>query len=252
MFLGALISAVGSFISTVSSAISSLASSVGKVICEGASKLVTTIGKIGQIMFPDMKIFDILLKVGEFIGKVAEFLDLKKPGEDDAEELGMKAEMSDKKMEDFDTTEEYINHLHNNVQIDKEKMKNLSEEERAAYTAVGSTIYTKGVAEKIGVGEFSAEMMLDAVKLGLTAKEVITLVKELKTAGFETQAEMSNYLHLNTKDMSSETIGKMQGILHTVIKESNPNISDEKAAERVLDMQDTIRGKRNNNREGTI
>ena len=44
--------------------------------------------------------------------------------------LGSKIEKADKGMEDFDSTEEYINYLQKEIEVDKEKLETLSTEEQ--------------------------------------------------------------------------------------------------------------------------
>ena len=58
-----------------------------------------------------------LKDVTELISSVAELLGLKDE-DDSSEELGLKSEIADKGLEDFDSREEYISYLKDDVELD--------------------------------------------------------------------------------------------------------------------------------------
>ena len=135
-------SSVSSFVSGVGSALSS----VGHAICRGVSSLCTAIagtalgGAIGGVVsklvatigvaFPPLEIINAIIIVASIVSKIAEALDVKEKDKDEPDELAMKAEKSDKKPEDFDSTEAYIKHLQEEIELsdeEKEKLKNMDD-----------------------------------------------------------------------------------------------------------------------------
>ena len=127
-------STIGSFVGSVCSAISSAFSSLGSSLTTFAAKIVELAGPL-------------LETVGKIASMVAKFLGVTE-GLEDPIELGLRAEMSDKKPEDFDNYKDYINYIKNEVKIDEEKLKNASDIDKVKYSAIGSGILIKGIEDK--------------------------------------------------------------------------------------------------------
>ena len=94
------------------------------------------------------KIFKILSKitpelikgVTELISSVAELLGLKNK-DDSSEELGLKSEIADRKPEDFDSREEYVSYLRDDIELDKYDREKLNDESlKEKYIAKGLDI----------------------------------------------------------------------------------------------------------------
>lgn len=146
-----LFSAIGSFISGVCSAISSAISSLGSSLSEFATKIVELAGPL-------------LETVGKIASLVAKFLGVTEELENPLE-LGLRAEMSDKKPEDFDSYKDYINYIKNEVKIDEEKLKNASDIDKAKYSAIGSGILIKGIEDKKDM-DIGADTFVALAKIG--------------------------------------------------------------------------------------
>ncbi|WP_304341891.1 hypothetical protein [Campylobacter ureolyticus] len=147
--VGALIGVVSSAISVVSSAIST----IGGTLAKYASNLLTVAGKWLPV------VADIVCNVANVLGVT----DTK----EDPTELGYAALNSDKKLEDFDSSKEYIEYIKNSIEIDKEKFKNLNEAEKIACTSIGSSILIDSIAENKGLDEISPNFFVSLAKLGL-------------------------------------------------------------------------------------
>lgn len=144
--------AIGSFISGVCSAISSAVSSLGSSLSEFATKIVELAGPL-------------LETVGKIASMVAKFLGVTEELENPLE-LGLRAEMSDKKPEDFDSYKDYINYIKNEVKIDEEKLKNASDIDKAKYSAIGSGILIKGIEDKKDM-DIGADVFVALAKIGM-------------------------------------------------------------------------------------
>lgn len=228
-------SAVCSFIGSACSAVGGALKSIGTA----ASNFVERLTTIGETVFPKLSLPEIIQTIGTVISKIAEFLGLKEPEKDEPEDLGMKAEQADKKPEDFDSTEAYINYLHNEIKVDETKKKELTPEQKAAYSAIGSTLYLNAAKEKLGVDDISPEILVDAAKLKMDAGEIVEYVKHMKDAGFKDQKAMSDYLH--GKAESVETAGKVRDTMAEAMKEINPEMSDDDIADKISDMRSDLR-----------
>jgi len=155
-WFGSICSGIGSFISSACDVVSSVASSIGSALSSAASGLL----KVAGAYFSPMV---------NIISAVAQMLGVFKK-EDNPEDLGRRASISEKKPEDFDSTEQYIEHLKNDIQIDREKMKKETNIDKMAYQAIGAGIAVKGISEKKGF-DIPLEAWATFAKLGMEHKE---------------------------------------------------------------------------------
>ena len=139
------------FIVEVVSAIGAVGT-IGSTLANTAVKLLETAGKF-------------LDTVGKIASVVAKFLEVTK-GEESPMELGLRAEMSDKKPEDFNNYKDYINYIKNEVKIDEEKLKNASDIDKAKYTAIGSGVLIKGIEDKKDM-DIGADAFVALAKIGV-------------------------------------------------------------------------------------
>lgn len=230
-------SAIGSFISGVGSAICSVIGTIGSNIATVLGGIGSKIVSLATALIPGLRelsaIIEIVTKVCTIIDGIAKILGLK-DDEDTPEELGMKAEQSDKKPDDFDNVEEYINYLHTQVELDKEKMNNLQPEQRAGYMAVGSAIYIKGLEEKYGM-DLPADFWLTVASLKLSSEEVKSYIDSFKANNLDVM-DMCDYLkgnHLPEGKSASNISNAMISALH----ESNPELNEDDLYSKLQDMR---------------
>lgn len=166
-----LFSAIGSVCSALCSAVSSVCSSIGGAIMGG-------IGSLAPVISPWLSIAVTVISV------LAEIF-TEKPKEEKPEELGMKAEQADKKPEDFDSINDYIEYLRQEIKVDDAKLENLSEEERMKYQAVGLGLYVKNIEEKQGMKLDPAflKVVPEMINLGYTAQDIGNLMQSMKKNG---------------------------------------------------------------------
>jgi len=245
---------MGWFSSAISS-IGSALSSIGSAICRGVSSLCTAIagtslgGAIGSVVsklvatigvaFPPLEIINAIIIVADIVSKIAQALGLKEKDKDEPDELAMKAEKSDQKPEDFDSTESYIKHLQEEIQLsdeEKEKLKNMDDEKRSAYRATGTYLYTKCINEKLGFDTtglknpeligITADILTDLARLNkiLSPADFVVYSKHLQSAGLSMD-DFSNYLHNTTDNISMDK--KVQNALVGAMTEIDPNISED-------------------------
>ena len=128
---------------------------------------------------------ELIKEVTSLISSVAELLGLKDE-DDSSEELGLKSEIADKRLEDFDSREEYINYLKDDVELDeydREKLNNESLKEK--YSAKGLDIEMGAINEKIGV-KLGLEDYVMMAKAGINkVQDFMTIVDTFKEKGVE-------------------------------------------------------------------
>lgn len=250
--VGSVVSGIGSAISSGISAVCSAigGTALGGLLSTAVTGFATALGVIGSAL--GLTSLQVVIVAVIVVSKIAEALGLKKENEDEPDELAMKAENADKKPEDFDSTEEYINYLHEKVTLDKEqqeKLKNMAPEERAAYQLAGSYLYLKASAEKLGLDDttikdskdikgFDPQFIIDVYKLGLSGEEIVSYIKGLQSQGINATKGMSDYLH--NKAESLESANKVQEAIVSVIKNSNPSISEDDIDAKLKEMRDRV------------
>lgn len=164
-------SAIGSVCSAVCSAVSSVCSSIGGAIMGG-------IGSLAPVISPWLSVAVAVISV------LAEIF-TEKPKEEKPEELGMKAEQADKKPEDFDSINDYIEYLRQEIKVDAAKLENLSEEERMKYQVLGLGLYVKNIEEQQGMKLDPAflKVVPEMINLGYTAQDIGNLMQSMKKNG---------------------------------------------------------------------
>ncbi|MCR5587929.1 MAG: hypothetical protein K6F77_10425 [Lachnospiraceae bacterium] len=102
--------------------------------------------------------------------------------------MGMKVAQAEKSVSDFESTDEYIKYLKNEINVDMSKFESLSDAEKLAYSITGMSVGADAIREKIGMAipaDF-VEVLSKIVKiedLSPTASEVVSLIKAIKDAG---------------------------------------------------------------------
>lgn len=210
-------SSVCSFVSSACSTISSAVSSVGRSI----ANVATTIASLGVSLAA--KVSDAIKSVGISLGII-------RP-EDTMEELGERAMLSDQKPEDFDSINEYIDHLKNNVPFDKEKFDSLDEKDLLARSSIGASITLKGINEKLNT-TVTPEFMATVASQELEANEIIETIKIYK----EKELKIDDYdLYLND-ELTLDVTDKHSDALVEAYQKLEPELSLEQIEDKVMGL----------------
>ena len=199
--IGAAVNFVGGLVAKVGPAVSGFA----KTIIQIASKI--DLPKIVQIISDTAKI----------IHAVVDLLGIK--SEDDPEVLGAKAEQSDKKMEDFDNdVEAYIKYLKEEVQLDMKKFEQMNEDEKLGCKAVGLSLETKAVEQKIGGVHITPEFVgviskIQEAGIAINGKDLLHIIQVLKNEGITNLNDVVDYL----KGKGNSDRIKTGEVLHTAL-----------------------------------
>ncbi|WP_289097234.1 hypothetical protein [uncultured Pseudoalteromonas sp.] len=206
-----------SVVSSACSFISAAASSIGN----GIVKSATSITSLGVSLAA--KVTDVIRSVGVSLGII-------RP-EDNLEELGEKAILSEKRPEDFDSINEYIDHLNNNVPFDKDKFDRLDEKELLARSSIGASITLKGINEKLDT-VVTPEFMATVASQELETREIVSTIKAYK----ENDLKLEDYdLYLNDELTLDETT-KHSGALVEAYQKLEPELSIEEIENKVMGL----------------
>ena len=195
-------SGLGSFFSSVCSAVGNLCSKIGGAVMGGVSSLVSSfLPDLGSVLGPTLKdVLSVFVAVVSFLAEL--FTD--KPQEEKPEEIAMKAEQADKKPENFDSINDYIEYLRNEVQLDTAKLEKLTPEERQKeiqkYQLVGLGLYIKNIEEQQGV-KLDPDFLKSIPKLkaqGYEAADIANLMQSMKNNGV---TDMKQYVDFMKGDL---------------------------------------------------
>lgn len=142
---------------------------------KGLSGVLDKILKILSKITPEL-----IKEVTSLISSVAELLGLKDE-DDSSEELGLKSEKADRKAEDFDSREEYISYLRDDVELDKYDREKLNDESlKEKYSAKGLGIEVGAINEKMEVN-LGIEDYVVMAKAGINkVQDFMTIIDTFK------------------------------------------------------------------------
>jgi|GEM_PF-377438 hypothetical protein len=217
-------SAVSSFVSSTCSAIGSACSAIGGALFAGASGIgalaTGIVGSIVALTLPEILIA--IQVIGAIVSVIAEALGLKNK-EETPEELGMKAEEAEKKPEEFESTEAYIEYLRKEVEVDKEKLNNLKDEDKIKYAAIGSSLYIKAIEEKYDM-KMPVEFWTTVADLKMDGNQVKEYIDSFKKHNIEDMGDMTGYIKNDLQDGKDK--GKISDAMIDALKEINPELSE--------------------------
>lgn len=240
--IGDFFSSVGSFLSEGLSmavgALSGIAEAIGngiKAICESVgSEALALIGCVAMsILIPGFGLPEILTII-ECIAQVAKVLGV--GGEDSPEELGMKTEIADKKPEDFDSIQDYIKYLNDEVELSDDAIDNLSDIDKAKYGAMGTALNMKAIEEKYDVN-LSPDFIRDITLLKMSGEEVAACIDKCKENGIDKAQDMTDYLR--DKPIESDKSAVSDAMIES-LSEVYPELSKEELETKLCEMRESL------------
>lgn len=215
-------STIGNAICSVAKAACSVISSAASVIGGGVKEAAMQIAGLGV---------SLASKVAEAIKSVGILLGVINP-EENLDELGEKAMMSDKKPEDFDSINEYIDHLRNDVVIDRENFSSLDEKELLARSAIGASITLKGINDKLGTS-ITPEFMAAVALQELEAEEIVATIDTYKKNNLSTE-EYNLYIN---DELDIAESNKHSNALVDAYQKLEPELSIEQIEDKVMGLK---------------
>ena len=191
-------------------------------LTSGIKEMATSIASLG---------LSLATKVGEAIKAVGVSLNILRP-EDNMDELGEKAMLSDKGPDDFESMSAYIDHLRNDVSLDKEKFDSLSDTDKLERASIGASITLKGINEKLDT-VVSPSFMATVALLDLDSKEIIGTIKSYKENGLDTD----DYKLYVNNELSIDETHKHGNALVQAYQKLEPQLSLEQIEDKVMGLK---------------
>lgn len=236
MGFGSFVCSIGS---AICSAVGSLCSKIGGAVMGGVSSLVSAIAPvIGPVLGPAIKdILSVFVAVISFLAEL--FTD--KPEEEKPEEIAMKAEQADKKPENFDSINDYLEYLRNEVKLDPADLEKLTPEKRQTYQLVGLGLYIKNIEEQQGV-KLDPDFLKSIPKLkdqGYEAADIANLMQSMKNNGV---TDMKQYVDFMKGDLQPGSPERQQvGASVKDMIEQHFKGQDVNMREKINKLADTVR-----------
>ena len=236
MGFGSFVCSIGSAICT---AVGSLCSKIDGAVMGGVSSLVSAIAPvIGPVLGPAIKdILSVFVAVISFLAEL--FTD--KPEEEKPEEIAMKAEQADKKPENFDSINDYLEYLRNEVKLDPAELEKLTPEKRQTYQLVGLGLYIKNIEEQQGV-KLDPDFLKSIPKLkdqGYEAADIANLMQSMKNNGV---TDMKQYVDFMKGDLQPGSPERQQvGASVKDMIEQHFKGQDVNMREKINKLADTVR-----------
>lgn len=150
---------------------------------------------------------------------------------DNANELGAKAMIAEKKPEDFDKINDYINYLRNDITLDTESLSQ-DPVDCAIRLAVGGTIALKGVNEALSA-DVSIPFLKSVSTLELTPNIILSVIKSYQQNSLNLD-DLDDYLH---DKLSLAQANKHSDALVNAYQLANPNMDLEQAEDAVINLR---------------
>ncbi|MUL11058.1 hypothetical protein [Aliivibrio fischeri] len=176
-------------------AITKVATTVGPMIAKYAPIVIKTLGE----NLPKM------IQLVEAVSLAANVL---KPN-DKVEELGAKAMAADRKPEDFEQINDYINYLRNEVEVDE---ATLSQDpiDKTVRQAIGTSIALKALGNELNT-DISLPFLSKVSELGIESKVILEIIKSYAKSGLnpdDVEAYINDELNLDESDKHSDLIAE--------------------------------------------
>lgn len=200
------------FVSFVSSAVELVGKTVGA--------LATGLSKLGPI-------FSAVSTIVQIIGVM---LDVLKPNEK-MDELGAKAMQTDKKPEDFDKYSDYIEHLRNDIALDKKQFEKESPSDKLSRQIIGTAITIKGIDEEKGF-DIPINAWVVMAKMGFEGKSSVEINAVLDAF----KGDYDSLSKYTEGELSAKKEVEVSNTLCDLYKELEPNVSDKEIESKVMRM----------------
>lgn len=219
-------------ISLLLGGLSTLISTLGTVVTKVATSLLTKLPEIVEVALKVSKV------ISSVVQSVAEIQGLSPHGED-VEELGFKARQGTRAKMENESMDDYLNYLRNEVSVDKKKFQALSDEDKLKCNVVGTGMLSQSISEKSDL-EISGDFLLDMHKMKMSGEQLSKYIDAFSEKGVDSLDELTQYLRGELNDKES---AKIEAIIKTVEKASNPSLSDGEVLLKMDDMKQAIEEK---------
>jgi len=211
----------------IGGAISAVAATIGPALSAAATFVVTKLPVILETAAVCVS------AISTVVTKVSEMLNIAPPGEI-PEELGAKVmQEKTRPIGPEETTQEYLDYLRNEVELDREKFEKMTKEERLNCEIIGDTMLAKSIEEKTGI-ELPGDFLYTIPQAKLEYQTVLALIKSFSDAGISSLDDFTRYIANDMSEAEAETVGNA---VKNAIQETSPEMSQEEIQKEIVAMK---------------
>lgn len=221
--------------SSIASGISSVCSAIGSACSSIGSAIVSGIGALAQ------KIVELPVKptiIDAIVGliKVVAELLIDSPKDEKVEDLGAAMKQTEKKPEDFDSINDYIDYLRDEIKKGHVELGKSQGVELFAEKVMGASLLSEALGEKYGMkpsAEFWGEMGEKVHDGKLNANEVGSIIQKASRSEVKLD-NVSSYL--KGEEVKGNQKSEVSSVIIDGLKESNPTLSDSEIDKRFNEL----------------
>ena len=209
---------IGGAISAIGGAISAGCSAIGGALGAACGAIG---GALGPLLNMGGGFITTACNIIGGIGKVFNLIPMQANIENDMTDLGARIEKSDVKSDEFSSAKEYIDHLRNNIEVNREEINSLSDDKKNIHKIVGASLIAKAVAENYTMdipATFWAEASLSALSSGQVQKIL---------GGYQTMGIPADLKAFSERSLSLADNKSVYGLLANVLQEGDSDKTPE-------------------------
>lgn len=215
-----------SFFAFIGAAISVVASVIGPALSAAATYIAAKLPTV-------LMACEVVGSISAIMINISRNLDIA-PDDERPDELGAKVMQEDTRpIMPTETTQEYLDYLRNEVELDREKYEKMTTEQKVNCEIVGDTMLAKSIEEKTGVG-LPPEFLVAAGRINLDYKTVNELINSFSSNGINSLGDYQKYISNN---MSEKDAVKVGSAVREAISYSNPEMTQEDIEAEIVAMK---------------
>ena len=180
----------------------------------------------------------VLEPVSTIVSEIAKALDIFQEN-DRSEHLGQAMEQMDKKLENFDSINEYVDYLREGIKSGEVKLiRNLSDIEKTFYTYTVTALGIKAIDEKYQLqpSDIFWVTMGGKFKEGKITPDEVNKILEISSKNSVSAENVANYINGDGMTGGQRASG-VADVIEDGLIAANPNMSDEEIASRFNELK---------------
>ncbi len=213
-------------ITTIASTVLSIATKVGPIVSSFVGPLVAKLPSICETIGKVAKVFGYVAQIFGLLNK-----------DEDALTLGAKVKQEGTRgMMEGESMEDYFKYLRKEVELDKEKLAKMTEEDKIGCQVVGTSMIAGAISEKMGV-KLSPDFVAFMAKMDMTAVQLENYVKSFSKNDLYSMDYLTKFLEGKLNDSQ---LAKVYNIVEAVERAIEPELDDEAILAKIEDMKNAV------------
>lgn len=214
------------------SSLSTVLTTVGPVVGKVATALVANLPKIAEIA---LNVARVVAGITQVIAQVRGLSLIN----ENVEELGAKTmqEGTRARMEE-ESIDDYLNYLRNEVELDKEKMRAMSVEDKIRCNVIGTGMLSESISKDSGI-DITGNFLYEISKMKMSGEEINKYIDAFSANSIDSMESFVTYLRGDLSGKDSEIVGNT---IESVVKSLAPDSSRGEVLMKIEEMKESLEG----------